>query len=505
MRALARLLLAGGAGVGMAGAFEPFAQPILLPLAVAVATACVVGCSPRLAALVGWAFGVGFMAVLLRWLSPSIGPDAWVALTAIQAVWFGLGGAGVRLVSRSPWWPVWAAGIWTSVEVLRQAWPFGGFPWGRFGHAVVDSPWQDVLPYLGVTGTSYVLALLGTVLVWVGQRPGLRRGLVAGGVVAASLLPGALPHTVEATGSMAVAVVQGGVPGAGNEVAANAAQVTRNHVEATRRLGAEVSAGVRPRPDLVVWPENSTASDPFGDDDVGAGIAAATEALGDTPLLVGALVDAPRPENVLNQGVVWTRDGPTESRYTKHHPVPFGEYIPYRSLLGGITGRLEQVPRDMLAGTGSTPLLVDGVPVADAICFDIAYDDVIGPQVRAGAQVAVVQTSNASFIGTDQLDQQFAITRARALETGRSIVVASLNGISGVVGPDGRVQVRVPQRGTEVFVADVALSEDLTPAVRAGTLPAYAVLLVAGIGLVTAARGRLLSRRRTGRGSAAAG
>lgn len=503
MRAPLRLLVAGSAGVAMAGAFEPLAQPLLLPLAVAAATACFVGSSPRLAALVGWAFGVGFMAVLLRWLGPSIGTDAWIALTVIQALWFGLAGVGVRLVSRSRWWPVWAAAVWTAVEVLRQAWPFGGFPWGRLGHAVVDSPWQDVLPYLGVTGTSFVLALLGTVLVWVGQRPKPRRGLVLGGVVALSVLPGVLPRSLESTGSMSVAVVQGGVPGAGNQVAANAAQVTRNHVEATRRLAADVAAGLMPPPDLVVWPENSTASDPFGQDAVGDGIATATQALGDTPLLVGALVDAPRPENLLNQGVVWTQDGPTASRYTKNHPVPFGEYIPYRSLLGPLTGREELVPRDMLPGTGSTPLQAAGVPFADAICFDIAYDDVIGPQVRAGAQFAVVQTSNASFIGTDQLAQQFAITRARALETGRSIVVASLNGISGVIGPDGRVQVQVSERSTEVFVADVSLSTSLTPAVRAGTLPAYVVLVVAGIGLATSAGGRLLSRRRSGLGSAA--
>ena len=77
--------------------------------------------------------------------------------------------------------------------------------------------------------------------------------------------------------------------------------------------------------------------------------------------------------------------------------------------------------------------------MADAICFDVAYDDGIGGQVARGAELVTVQTSNAMFSRTGQLAQQFEISRLRALETGRWVVVAAINGISGVVRPDGTV------------------------------------------------------------------
>ena len=97
------------------------------------------------------------------------------------------------------------------------------------------------------------------------------------------------------------------------------------------------------------------------------------------------------------------------------------------------------VPRDMARGTSLEPIRIGDVRVADAICFDVAYDEGIAGQVARGAELVVVQTSNAMFSRTAQLDQQFEISRLRALETGRWVVVAAINGISGVVRPDGTV------------------------------------------------------------------
>ena len=104
-------------------------------------------------------------------------------------------------------------------------------------------------------------------------------------------------------GERTVAVVQGDVPGDGSDILLDHRQVTRNHVEATVELADRVEAGEQPAPDFVVWPENSTAVDPFSSSDINAGIDEASEAV-QVPILVGAMVDA-GPEHVLNQGIVW--------------------------------------------------------------------------------------------------------------------------------------------------------------------------------------------------------
>jgi apolipoprotein N-acyltransferase len=94
-----------------------------------------------------------------------------------------------------------------------------------------------------------------------------------------------------------------------------------------------------------------------------------------------------------------------------------------------------------------------------------------------------VQTSNALFVKTHQIDQQFEITRLRAVETGRWVAVASPNGISGVVMPDGEVAAKAEPRTTSVLVEEVGLSTELTPAVRMGLWPGQVVALVALLAL----------------------
>ena len=222
----------------------------------------------------------------------------------------------------------------------------------------------------------------------------------------------------------------------------------------------------------MVWPENSTAVDPFTDEGVHAGIIAASDAI-DVPILVGGVSGDPLDEtHVLNQGIVYRPGLGSGDRYTKLHPVPYGEYIPFRgSLIPATYGKLTMVPRDMVRGTSLEPIRIADVSVADAICFDVAYDDGIGGQVARGAELVTVQTSNAMFSRTGQLAQQFEISRLRAQETGRWVVVAAINGISGVVRPDGVVVSSVPARGQEVLVETVGLSTTITPAVRLGVWP----------------------------------
>ena len=498
-----------GLGTLLSTAFEPLAWPYAIPICVAGLALTLQGRGVLRAGLRTAEFGAAFMLTTLVWLWPSIGLLAWLGLSLVQALWFFALGCGLRFVRGVALWPLWSAALWSIVETMRGAWPLGGFPWARLGTSVIDTPWAPLLPLLGVSGTGLALALLGFVLAAVlesapRRRPAMRRwapvlalGVAAPVVSSAGSEPDARP------GSMTVAVVQGGVPGDGTDVARNHRTLTRHQQEATAGLAARVRAGQVPPPGLVVWPENSTAVDPFVDPEARAAVDAAVGAIG-SPLLVGAMVDAVDPRRVLSQAVVWddTR-GPGE-RYTKRHPVPFGEYIPYRGLLGGIHPRLAEIPRDMIPGGAQSPLEIGGRTVALAICFDVAYDDVLPVQVRRGAELIVVQTSNAMFTGTSQRAQQFAISRARALETGRSVVIASTNGISGVIGPGGAVLERSQTRGTEVLVSEVPLVSKMTLAVRLAPWYDAAPIVLTLAGLLLGCGAAVTTRREAARRDLAA-
>ncbi|WP_295661281.1 apolipoprotein N-acyltransferase [uncultured Nocardioides sp.] len=490
---LLRSLAALAAGVGLALAFEPVGLVVLIPLSLAVLLVCLHGLPARRAWLPALLFGGTFCFLLMFWMR-AVGPDAWMSLSALETAFFAPLGAGVALLMRLRSWPVWTAFLWVAIETIRGSWPVSGMPWGRLSYAVAGTPWAEALPWFGFSGVSLLLALSGTTLAWLvlGGWRSRRTALVA---VAAVLLPVAaavvVPWTTDRAGSVNVAAVQGNVPGTGNDLVAVHREVTGNHVDATVELAERVASGEVERPDLVVWPENSTAVDPFRDVEVNTGIRRAVEAVG-VPVLVGGIVDAPAEDEVLNQGIVWDPVTGAGERYTKRHPVPFGEFIPWRdSLPAGNFSQLRLIPRDMAAGTRVEPLRVAGVLVADAICFDIAYDDGIHDQVGRGGQLLTVQTSNASFMGTNQIEQQFEITRLRALETGRYVVVAAVNGVSGVIDPEGTVLDSAAARTQDVLVREVELRNGLTPAVRMGPWPGRACVALALVGLLIA-----LTRRR---------
>lgn len=480
---LLRFLTALLGGFLLAGAFEPYGHAVLMPPALAILVLSVRGLRPVRAGLVSLLFGAAFCYTTLFWMKGSVGPDAWLAMNALETAFFFPLGIGLALSLRSRAWPLWAAAWWTAVEAVRAVWPFSGMPFGRLAFASADTVWQEALPWVGMTGVTFLIALSGATLAWAVLTVRQRPTQVVVGVVALAAVT-ALPHLVqwrfEATGSARVAAVQGNVPGDGTDVVGNHRAITANHVRLSEDLGASIAAGEEEPVDFVVWPENSTAVDPFTDTEVNAGITAASEALG-VPLLVGSMVDSPRDGEVLNQGIVWNPGVGGGDRYTKMHPVPYGEYIPFRdTVIPSDFGKLRQITRDMARGTRVDPLVIDDLRIADAICFDVAYDDGLSAQLRQGADLVTVQTSNAMFIKTAQIEQQFEITRLRAVESRRWVVVAALNGVSGIVGPDGTVHERSRARTEAVLSHEVQLSDTVTPASWAGEWTARAfVLLVA--------------------------
>jgi apolipoprotein N-acyltransferase len=293
-----------------------------------------------------------------------------------------------------------------------------------------------------------------------------------------------------------VAAVQGNVPGEGLEAFAERRAVLDNHVEATQRLAARVAAGQARRPDLVVWPENSSDIDPYTDSSARTAIGAAATAV-HAPLLMGAVVGDRDNLGWHNRAIVWS---PTTAQpgayYDKTHPVPFGEYIPLRSLLASRVAALQQIPSDMLRGTHAGILRVGPARAGVLMCFEVAYDGLLRSLVDGGADVIVVPTNNATYTGTGQIEQQFAMSRLRAIETGRYVVVASTNGISGIVAPDGRVVERAPQRRQVVLERSVALIDRRTPA---GVLGAWPEIVGSAAGALALLAAVAMGHRRRGR------
>lgn len=497
-------------GLGLALAFDPLAWGLLAPLSLAVFFARALRLtSVRMATLDGVLFGTAFLGTHMWWLVDSIGTVAWIALTLVESLWFALGYAAIYLCRRHALWPLTTAAIWTAAEVLRQSWPFGGLPWGQLGVAALGTPFQAALPYLGVMGTSLLVALGAaagahltagrSAMAWTGA------GLAATALIALPPSPGLEARSGSGTSEQdqaaeqkVIALVQGGVPGDGRDVIAYRPEILASNLALTRGLAQDATASGLGRPDLVIWAEGAAGSSPAADPAVREEIAAAARQVG-APILVGSINAGPTPQTRYNQGVVWSGLGPEPLTYTKMHPVPFGEFIPGRRILGGLSSEFDRIPFDMVAGPPPSPMRVGALTIANAICFDIAFAGAIRDQVVNGAELIVVQTSNATFAGTSQPQQQLAISRARAIETNRSVVIASLNGITAAIGPDGEVLEQLAPSAVATAVVLVTPSRHITPAVRMAPQVTNAVLVGAALALLVelAGRSKLLRRRAT--------
>lgn len=485
-----RILTSVVAGALLYWGFPPRELWVLGPLSVGLLVMALRGVSPWAGAGLGSIAGAAFFAPLLPWVGEYVGPGPWLALASIQATFLGVFGAAVPALWTLAAAPLWIACTWVAVEAARSRVPFGGFGWGRAAFGQADGPMLPLAAWAGAPGLSFAVAVVGAATAalftefTVGRR---RRSTVVvymvGAVVVGAAI-GTAPQPLAADSTRAtVALVQGNVPRAGLDFNAQRRAVLGNHVRRTLDLAADVEAGRTAKPDLVVWPENSSDIDPLRDTDAAASITLAARAVG-APILVGAVLRND-DGSTTNAAIVWDPVTGPGDRHDKRKLVPFGEYLPMRGLIGALVPAAERAGR-FVPGSGDGTVEIAGIIAAVATCYEVAFDDMVTDSVRAGAQLITVPTNNATFGRTDMTYQQLAMSRVRAVEHARSVIVSATSGASAIITPRGVVEQQTGLFTDAALVADVPIGSESTPATRLGSMPEGLAVIAALAALVLA-------------------
>jgi apolipoprotein N-acyltransferase len=501
LRLWVAVLLAVAAGLTMLAAFPPYGRWWLAPVSVALLAAATHRRRLRGGAGVGMLAGLVFFVPLLAWTHIAAGWLPWALLSTAQAGYLALLGAASAWLSPlvDRWrvlWPPLLGVLWVAQEAFRDRGPFGGFPWGRLAFSQGDAPALRVAVLGGAPAVTFVVAATGGALValawrrWA-PRPALRRTALpaVGFALVAALLvagPAAIPAAAPGGGTAVVAIVQGNVPRLGLDFNEQRRAVLDNHVRLTEQLAADVAAGRRPRPDLVVWPENSSDIDPLRNADAAQQIAAAATAVG-VPILVGAVLQGDAPGEIKNAALLWRpATGPDAAQtYVKRHPVPFAEYMPLRPIARVISDKVDLV-KNMAAGDRPGVVRTGPATLGDVICFEVAYDGIVRDTVTGGAQLLVVQTNNATF-DEAEARQQLAMVAERAVEHGREAMMVSTVGVSAFVDTAGTVIGATGFNVPAVVVREVRLGGPRTLATRLGHWPEMAAVALALLALAGAA------------------
>ncbi|HEX4326910.1 MAG TPA: apolipoprotein N-acyltransferase [Burkholderiales bacterium] len=435
--------------------------------------------TPKRAALLGYAFGLGWFCTGISWVYISMhdvgGMPALVAglatllFAAYLALWPAAAGwlqARLGAGLPSPYWRqlLLAPAAWAFAEWLR-GWLFTGFPWAALGYAHTDGPFAGYAPLFGITGLNYINACAGALLAlciaMLRDKAQVRRAWLPLATVAVSLLAGAGLRQVEWTrpegAPLTVSLLQGNIPQELKFVPGRFEDTLATYKRLIEAHPAE----------LMVLPE--TALPRFLDQ-------IPRDYLQDLVLYTvrqkaNLIVGVPRAEpgaryfnSVISLGL-----DPVQS-YDKRHLVPFGEFIPYG--FRWFVAMMEIPLGDFERGSPRPqPMLLSNRWVALNVCYeDLFGEEIIRQLPRANL---LVNISNIAWFGDSlAVPQHLQISRMRALETGRPMLRATNTGATAAIDEQGRVIALLPYFTEGALSATVQARSGATPYVRWGNWPA---------------------------------
>ncbi len=422
----------------------------------------------------GWLAGLGcylpglFWARAFNWYGAAV-------LIALEALFFA---AAAVLTPPGPGRAPAFVAAGTLAESLRMTWPFGGLPLGGIFLGQADGPLLQVARIGG--------PLLLTAGVWVGGVGvatlvvGVRRSRYAmagrgatilGALALVVLLGAVVPDGGAPLRSISMTAVQGGGRRGVSKEQVDPATVFAAQVRATPALPPRGRSRA-----VVLWPEDvislSGSLRGSAQDQVMAQLARRLHAT-----VIAGVTEPAGPRSFRNEIVVWAPNGRIVDTFEKVHRVPFGEYIPLRSLFSRLAD-VSAVPSDAVPGHASGLLRTPAGPLGTLVSFEVFYANRSRTSVRAGAELLIVPTNTSSYATAQVPTQEVAADAVQAVQTGRDLVQAAPTGYSTVVTQRGVILQRSVLGRAQVLTATVPLRRGFTPYDHWGDLP---VLVAAGL------------------------
>ena len=350
-------------------------------------------------------------------------------------------------------------------EVVRLSFPFGGVPLATLAIGQVSGPIAGLASLMGVIGITTATLYLALT----------HRRFRAICVVGFLVLVGNTWNNTQSTGrTLNLSIVQGGGEQGTHAIDTNPRDVFDVHMAATKTLQPNSQR------DAVIWPENAisiTNKGLFIDSSEYAEITEEAKRLS-VPFVVGITEDAGEGQ-FTNAQVVINPDGSITGRYDKVRRVPFGEYMPMRSLLKAIGAPTDLVPRDARAGDSRGWLDVADTRASVAISWEIFFGGRVNEGVADGATFIINPTNGSSYTWTILQTQQIAASRLRALEQGRDVVQISPTGFSAFIDSSGVVHERTSISEQQVVERSIQLRSGRTVYSRMGNAVYIWALLIA--------------------------
>ncbi len=470
---LLKLVIAFTCGAVTVSGFAPYQLFFIPLLTLAIVFYLLVKTSSvKQSLLLGYFFGLGLFGFGVSWLHISI--NLFGGVSFIMAIAFTL--LLILFLSLYPALVAWVTfryrrcrtyvrlivilpAVWTLAEWFRS-WIFTGFPWLNLGYSQTDSPLAGIAPIFGVYGTSWLTAMTAgmfTLIIVGRKRDKLLAAVSLVCIWAFSLQSLEADWTRPKDKTLQVALIQGGIPQELKWLPEQRQKTIDLYLDLTEPYWGH---------DLILWPE--TALPLFYHEA--------------TPILKTIRQRSARSGSALISGLAWKdpetphyfnsliRFGETDQFYHKQHLVPFGEYLPFDSVLRPILSFLHIPMSSFSAGEQEQPILI---AAGEVLGVSICYEDVFGElTIKALPQASLlINVSNDAWFGDSiAAHQHLQMARMRSIETGRYMLRATNTGISALIDEKGKIISRSPQHRTDVLAGQVIPYEGMTPYSKSGNV-----------------------------------
>jgi len=376
--------------------------------------------------------------------------------------------------------------LWVGLELARSR--ISGFPWDLLGTVQVgNTALNRITTITGVYGLSFEIVLLNTAFAAALLAPRARRKLIFMEAFSAAVLLQVLmlikPPTLP-TDHKAV-LVQANVPILGGN------SWTTDYFQGTvgdlTRISTSPPGGFQgAKPDLVVWPESPA---PFYVDDPAFKAAIANVAGQDHAYVISGSMGTERnppagqPRNIYNSAALMDPQGDWSARYDKVHLVPFGEYVPFKSLLT-FAGKLTQEVGDFGRGSSRFPLQAGTTALGVFICYESVFPDEVRQFAQNGAQVFVNISNDGWYGDTSAFGQHLIQARMRAVENNRWLLRDTNTGVTASIDPYGRIVTSLPRNVRASLQAPYSLRNGTTFYTRHGDWFAYGCAIIFVVALL---------------------
>jgi apolipoprotein N-acyltransferase len=415
-----------------------FVFPMLVPAFVGLYMLIDSAKTSKEALITGWLFGLGYFTSSLYWISNALLVDAqqfaWLipfaslGLPSILAIYIAIFAWIMYRIKLSRPAALWLfACIWTLIEVARGS-LLSGFPWNLVGYTwAFDTIPLQLASVMGIYGLGFVTIVMALLPLWYNHS---RRSFI--GIISVFILISVWSiwrvsnHPTEYVEDVKFKLVQANISQAYKSDLSKQMDHVRKHVDLSR---TEKEEGIT----HIIWSETSI---PFVLNPGSPLLTALQQTIPPNATLITGVLRSEESENKPHyyNSIVSLSHQQEPQYYDKVHLVPFGEFVPFRSILP--VNKITPGAVDFSRGSQEGLLALSQFIINPLVCYEVIFS---GYTRDKSVDLLLNLTNDAWFGRSLGPYQHFYMSRVRAVENGTPLIRVANSGISAVIDPYGRI------------------------------------------------------------------